>query len=101
MQPKYRNQPDLDNMDDPIPPNTRTRPPVQPQRVEIVMPVMPQAIKTAAGLVCELLALGFRVIELSCETSALCARIVDTSMSWCGSVCDRARRYLIGIAHGL
>lgn len=101
MNPKYRNQPDLDNIDDPIPPNTRTRPPSQPQRVEIVMPVMPQAIKTAAGLVCELLALVCRVVELACEMLALVARIVDTCMSWLGGICDRIRRYLIGIAHGL
>ena len=67
---RYRNQPDLDNIGE-IPPNTRTRPPAQHQRVEIVMPVMPQAIKTAAGLVCELLALVVRVLELACELVAL------------------------------
>lgn len=97
---RYRNQPDLDNIGE-IPPNTRTRPPAQHQRVEIVMPVMPQAIKTAAGLVCELLALVVRVLELACELVALVARIVDTALSWVGGICDRVRRYLLGIAHGL
>lgn len=97
---KYKHQPDLDSFDN-IPPNTRTRPPVQPQRVEIVMPVMPQAIKTSAGLVCELLALVARVLELACELVALVARIIDTALSWFGGICDRVRRYLLGIAHGL
>lgn len=97
---RYKNQPELDNMGE-IPQNARIRPPVQPQRVEIVMPVMPQAIKTAAGLVCELLALVVRVLELACELVALVARIVDTALSWVGGICDRVRRYLLGIAHGL
>lgn len=97
---KYRNQPDLEGVDTSIPPS-RTRPTNQPQRVEIVMPAMPQAIKTGAGLVCELLALVARVIELACELVAMVARIIDTVMSFIGSVCDRARRYLLCIAHNL
>ena len=97
---RYKNQPDLDNFGE-IPQNARNRPPVQPQRVEIVMPVMPQAIKTASGLVCELLALVARVLELACELVALVARIIDTALSWVGGICDRIRRYLLGIAHGL
>lgn len=97
---RYKNQPELDNIGE-IPPNTRTRPPAQPQRVEIEIPVMSQAIKTSAGLVCELLALVCRVLELACEMVALVARIIDTSLSWLGGICDRIRRYLLGISHGL
>ena len=97
---KYREQPDMDGMEDFEIPKVR-KPRMEPQRVEIVMPSMPQAIKTASGFFCELLALVFRFLEFVFEILGMFGRILDSVFSYLSGLADRARRYLIGIAHNL
>lgn len=97
----YNQQPNLDDINEQL--QSTPRPPRrgEPQRVEIVMPAMPQAIKSGAGLLCEALALVCRLLELACELLGMVGRIVDTVFGWCSHICDKCRRYLIGVAHNL
>ena len=97
---RYKEQPDMDGMEDFEIPKVR-KPRMEPQRVEIVMPAMPQSIKTASGFFCELLALVFRLLEFVFEILGMFGRILDSVFSYLSGLADRSRRYLIGIAHNL
>lgn len=99
MVAKYNQQPDLNDIETNQPPS-RTRHP-QPARVEVVIPTMPQAVKSLAGFVCEALALVCRLLEAALEIVGMAGRLLDVVTSWLSGICDKVRRYLIGIAHNL